>query len=633
MFLLRNFILIMLLACLILSCAVNRVDYPPEVLKSHKFLRTWLLCGPFPNCPECSREDYEHDARCRGFSTDWLISSGGETGSIPAEGTQARVDSLRIRHRWFFYQSETDFIPLNDIFKPNDMVVVYAFCRIESPEKQPAILSVGSNDGVKVFLNGVKIHENHVGRWLQADNDLIPVVLNAGKNNLLVKVDDGTGEFGMAVRFLDYDSTRKQIRQNLEIHQNLSIISAGDSLVVQFGKPYQISVLNPEGDVRIEMIHEKKGKIAEQTCRPGSKLYFPLNSIPDGFITARATFQTPEDGIIISEKRHYIGKLKRHARSGNLTQNHVPQKAGVPFFPIGTYGAPPEDYRLLKQVGYNFVVAGPENLDHANEAGLMAAVPVQFEKPDWFASLAERITNNKNHPALLCWMLYDEPGYNQADLLDIYQAYNLAYQLDPAHASYLVITMPTVYETFGRCCDILAIDTYPISRGRIVDVGDNLARARKLSDGDQALWHCGQLFTWPADRYPTPAEHRFMSYLALIGGAKGILWYSFKWGEHYLPTSAPELWDAHKVLLKELNDLAPVFLAPDQNEKVETVGETLQLRTLFKKSAAGNFLLAANCSKTDSVVAKFVLPQKMAGEVKKDQFSQNFILNLASGTH
>jgi hypothetical protein len=120
-----------------------------------------------------------------------------------------------------------------------------------------------------------------------------------------------------------------------------------------------------------------------------------------------------------------------------------------------------------------------------------------------------------------------------------------------------------------------------------------------------------------------------MSYLALIGGAKGILWYSFKWGEHYLPTSAPELWDAHKVLLKELNDLAPVFLAPDQNEKVETVGETLQLRTLFKKSAAGNFLLAANCSKTDSVVAKFVLPQKMAGEVKV--YGENRQVSISAG--
>ncbi len=616
MFLVRYFILMLLLLTFLMSCSVNRVDYTDEVVNNHQFLRDWLLCGPFPNCPECSRENYEHDERCRGFATDWLVSSGGETGSIPAEGTQARVDSLRLRKRWFFYRSQTDFIPFNDIFKPNDMVVVYAFCRIECQEKRRAILSVGSNDGVKVFLNGVKVHENHVGRWLQADNDLVPVTLNAGKNNLLVKVDDGIGEFGMAVRFLDYDSTLRQIRQNLDTHKNLSVISAGDSLMVQFGKPYQISVLNPDGDVQIEIFHEKSGKIAEQTCRPGTRLYFPLNSIADGFLTARATFQTPADGTINSEKRHYKGKLKRHARPGNLTQNFVPQKAGVPFFPIGTYGAPPEDYKLLKEAGYNFVVASPENLDAAHEIGLMAAVPVQFEKPNWSTSLEERITKYKNHPALLCWMLYDEPGYNQADLLDIYQVYNLTYQLDPAHASYLVITMPAVYETFGRCCDILAIDTYPISRGRIADVGDNIEKAKKASDGTQALWHCGQLFTWPADRYPTPTEHRFMSYLALIEGAKGILWYSFKWGEHYLPTSASELWEAHRVLLKELNELAPLFMAPDQPEKVVTVGERLQLRTLYKKSTAGDFLIAANCSKTDSVTARFALPQRTKREVK-----------------
>ena len=69
---------------------------------------------------------------------------------------------------------------------PNDMVVAYAFCQINSPQVQKSILSVGSNDGIQVFFNGKKIHENHpkTGRWLQKDNDFIPIELKAGKNNL-----------------------------------------------------------------------------------------------------------------------------------------------------------------------------------------------------------------------------------------------------------------------------------------------------------------------------------------------------------------------------------------------------------------------------------------------------------------
>ncbi|MCK4746157.1 MAG: hypothetical protein KAT15_03940, partial [Bacteroidales bacterium] len=88
------------------------------------------------------------------------------------------------------------------------MVVVYAFCQVNSPENQKSILALGSNDGVQAFLNGKKIHEHHPrsGRWLQKDNDYVPVELQKGVNNLMLKIDEGTGDFGFMARFLDYDS-------------------------------------------------------------------------------------------------------------------------------------------------------------------------------------------------------------------------------------------------------------------------------------------------------------------------------------------------------------------------------------------------------------------------------------------
>ncbi|MBC8183595.1 hypothetical protein H8E88_21090 [candidate division KSB1 bacterium] len=182
------------------------------------YFRDWLLCGPFPNCPDCDPMDYKHDERCKGFYTDYLESIGGEQDVLPQNTTEINLLDLGIKRSWFHYHSETDKIPFNSIFEPNDMVVAYAFCQVNSNNQQKAILSLGSNDGIKVFLNGEKIHENHPldGRWLQKDNDYVPINLKEGVNNFLFKVDEGTGDFGLVVRLLNYDSTKTAIRNNLE---------------------------------------------------------------------------------------------------------------------------------------------------------------------------------------------------------------------------------------------------------------------------------------------------------------------------------------------------------------------------------------------------------------------------------
>lgn len=627
----HRILLPLILFGLFFQCQVNYPDYSTEMIEQGTWFRDWLLCGPFPNCTDCSPENYEHNERCRGFYTDYLTSIGGETGAIPAAGTLVEIPEQNIRQRWFEYHSETDKIPLNELATPNDMVVMYAFCRIKSPQARKAILAVGSNDGVKIWLNGKKVHEHHLSRWLELDHDYVPIDLLPGQNNLLLKIDEGTGDFGMAVRLLDYDSTLAQIRKNKTALTNLSLVAEKDTLVVQFGTPFKIGTLNPGALAHIELIHETAGKIAEQWALPGNAVDFLLSDVPDGFIQARATFETPHDGTIISEKRHFKGRLKRLSRVAGLNANLMPlDEHGQPFFPIGTYGAPVKDYATLKQAGYNFVVASPHNLAAVHAAGMKAAVPVHGAGPDWFTAVRDTIAKYKNHPAVLCWMLYDEPGYNRADLLDIYELYQVARQADAFHPSYLVITMNTVYSTFGRCCDVLAVDTYPISRGTIQDVGKNIAEAVATSDGDQPVWHCGQLFAWPKDRVPTPAENRLMTYHALIEGARGMLWYTFQWGtEYYLPTSAPELWAAHQTLLTELNALAPLFMAPGAGDSVTLTNPAQPVRARLKNSPIGTFLFAANPSKTDSLETGLILPNSATKTVTV--FGENRQVQIENG--
>ena len=594
---------------LILVLSANTFSQPNTAFqfKENTFIKDWLLLGPFPNCLGCSTVNFKHGKHCVGFYTDYLKSIGGEKNAVPKEGMIVDVPQYNLERKWFSYHSATDKIPLNDILSPNDLVVAYAFRQIDSPKQQKVVLAVGSNDGVKVFLNGEKVHEVHPvnGRWLQKDNDYVPVVLKKGLNNLLLKIDEGAGDFGFVVRFLNYDSTLAEIRKNIDKHKQLSLVPQGDSLVCRFGQPYRISVLNPNGKVHVRAIHEKAGTIFDIKVAPGEDFIISLKNMPKGFLTVRAEFPTPEDGVVVSEMRYYNGLLKRHPRVAMLNENGFPLLEDTPFFPIGTYGAPVEDYGVLKKAGYNFVVAGVNDLDKVQQAGLKAAVPVHGSKEDGFKTVRETIAKYRNHPAVLCWMLYDEPAYNRADLLDIYKLYNIAYQSDSVHPSYLVITTPTAYTTYGRCCDILSVDTYPVTNGIITEVGKNIAKACRESDEDQPVWHCGQMFQWPAQRRPTVQEHRFMTWLALMDGAKGLLWYTFKGFGQYLPQDDPVLWKAQKQLLLQVKELAPLFMTKGFGKDIQTVDKNDSIRAVLKTCSLGTFILAANLSKTSSFSAKF----------------------------
>ena len=68
----------------------------------------------------------------------------------------------------------------------------------DAPRDLP--LSLGSDDGIKVFLNGKQIHANNVGRGAAPDQEKITVKLRKGVNNLLLKIHNQAGPSGFYFR-------------------------------------------------------------------------------------------------------------------------------------------------------------------------------------------------------------------------------------------------------------------------------------------------------------------------------------------------------------------------------------------------------------------------------------------------
>lgn len=71
--------------------------------------------------------------------------------------------------------------------------VAYGSILIDSPEEQDTLMFAGSDDAVKVWLNGEIVHENFVDRPAYDYQDVFRLTLKQGKNVLLVAVYEAYG--------------------------------------------------------------------------------------------------------------------------------------------------------------------------------------------------------------------------------------------------------------------------------------------------------------------------------------------------------------------------------------------------------------------------------------------------------
>ena len=81
-----------------------------------------------------------------------------------------------------------------------DDITSYAFTTLVSETDQPNVMmQVGSDDSIKVWLNGEVVFSNATNRGYRKNDDVFPVNLKKGDNLLLVKVSDRSGSWGMHV--------------------------------------------------------------------------------------------------------------------------------------------------------------------------------------------------------------------------------------------------------------------------------------------------------------------------------------------------------------------------------------------------------------------------------------------------
>ena len=122
-------------------------------------------------------------------------------GKKSPEGAFVLFDGKDFKN-WIHPKDRTGYINLAK-FVGGKNCVAYLQNDIWSDKDQDALSLVGSDDGIKIWLNNEVIHANNEKRGAKPDEDEVSVHLKKGWNRFLLKVTNGVGGWGVYVRMRD----------------------------------------------------------------------------------------------------------------------------------------------------------------------------------------------------------------------------------------------------------------------------------------------------------------------------------------------------------------------------------------------------------------------------------------------
>lgn len=274
---------------------------------------------------------------------------------------------------------------------------------------------------------------------------------------------------------------------------------------------------------------------------------------------------------------------------------------GEPFFAVGLYHVPVEDFEEAARAGFNVVTTPAMEGDPIQNSVLLALdaaqahglkVIAEFDVPE-----AVRCAHPgyNRHPALLAWYLH-EPELQMNDEALLTWTWRSVRRGDPDHPVFVAIRDRMAYAAYGRFGHIVAAEIFPVPGPNLRHVAAAV-RAIQAETGKYSVWSVIQAHAVePAmempgfvARRPTAAEVRCMAFLAVISGARGLMFWGYDRG--VLKSEAPELWARLRDLAQELRALAPICL--QKYAGTITIGR-IEAHAALKRIGIQWYLLYAN---------------------------------------
>jgi hypothetical protein len=190
---------------------------------------------------------------------------------------------------------------------------------------------------------------------------------------------------------------------------------------------------------------------------------------------------------------------------------------------------------------------------------------------------------------------------------EVFRAHVREKEADPHHPTAIVVYRPENFGDYASASDILMTDPYPIPHRPLTVVSESVRAAREAVGDRKPVWAIIQAFNWAESsqearrigwaRWPTYTEQRCMTYLAVINGAKGILFFRYG-GRDYDPNN----WQAVKRVASELRRISTILLSETLFLPVSVAVElpsgdrdlSSRIEYAFKAGNGTTYLIAAN---------------------------------------
>lgn len=282
--------------------------YSAATLTDGEFLKDWLICGPFPNriaahSPETTSR---HGRDCAGLYTDFLLGAGGEGTVAPLPGQRVEGPDGDSR-TWTEASAVHDLFFLGDFLSPTASQVAYATCWIDSDVAEDRLMGLGSSDGVRIWVNGQEVFRVHTGRPLRPNDNYFRIPLIEGRNQLLLKVENGDGRWGFALSPVANTDALKSLIPRLKDVLHFDYRKSDAGYAVTWGDPTVVGNLEGLDSGEVTLLTQGGDIAGKLAVRLGHPFIIPQASYPDQAYTLHGKVLWPYRGRVEMEGLLYEG--------------------------------------------------------------------------------------------------------------------------------------------------------------------------------------------------------------------------------------------------------------------------------------------------------------------------------------
>ena len=171
-------------------------------LSDNDFMKNWWVIGPVKNTGIGTTLDDKKQKEA--FDKDVLTSI-----IVKPKKDLSPVIIGDTIFAWKPVKFDDGIIDLIKLFGQRNFAVAYALAEIKMDAPAKIIVGIGSDDGIKLFVNGQLVHSNWIGRATNPDDDFVILDLKKGSNQVLVKIQNMEYAWSFAIRKLGKESKGK----------------------------------------------------------------------------------------------------------------------------------------------------------------------------------------------------------------------------------------------------------------------------------------------------------------------------------------------------------------------------------------------------------------------------------------